>query len=67
MVALYDSLFRRGPVAVGPAAAEPAQQAAGILHTLGSLRPVHWWPGLDEVIETARGFCPGRLAEAAGR
>ena len=49
------------------AAAEPAQQAAGILHTLGSLRPGRWWPGLDEVIETARGFYPGRLAEAAGR
>ncbi len=49
------------------AAAEPAQQAAGILHTLGSLRPGRWWPGLDEVIETARGFYPGRLAEPAGR
>ena len=49
------------------AAAEPAQQAAGILHTLGSLQPGRWWPGLDEVIETARGFYPGRLAEAAGR
>ena len=49
------------------AAAEPAQQAAGILHTLGSLRPGRWWPGLDEVIETAGGFYPGRLAEAAGR
>ncbi len=49
------------------AAAEPAQQAAGILHILGSLRPGRGWPGLDEVIETARGFYPGRLAEAAGR
>ncbi len=48
------------------AAAEPAQQAAGILHTLGSLRPGRWWPDLDEVIETARGFYPGRLAETAG-
>jgi hypothetical protein len=49
------------------AAAEPAEQAAGILHTLGSLRPGRWWPGLDEAIETARGFYPGRLAEAARR
>jgi hypothetical protein len=49
------------------AAAEPAEQAAGILRTLGSLRLGPWWPDLDEVIETARGFFPGRLAEAAWR
>jgi hypothetical protein len=49
------------------AAAEPAQQAAGILRALGSLRPGPWWPVLDNVIETARGFYPGRLAETAGR
>ncbi len=43
--------------------AEPAQQAAGVLHALGSLRPGPWWPGLDEVIETARRFYPDSLAE----
>jgi hypothetical protein len=31
------------------------------------LRHGPWWPGLDEVIETARTFYPGRLAaENAG-
>ena len=45
------------------AAAEPAQQAAGVLHALGSLQHGPWWPGLDEVIETARGFYPDSLAE----
>jgi hypothetical protein len=55
-----------------PAAAQPAQQpaqqaaeqAAGVLRALGSLRYGPWWPGLDEVMETARRFYPGRLAEA---
>jgi hypothetical protein len=46
------------------AAAEPAQQAAGVLQALGSLRHGPWWPGLDDVMETARRFYPGRLAEA---
>jgi hypothetical protein len=45
------------------AATEPAQQAAGVLRALGSLRHGPWWPGLDEVIEVARTFYPGRLAE----
>ncbi len=44
------------------AATEPAQQAAGVLHALGSLRHGPWWPGLDEVIETARRFYPDSLA-----
>ena len=44
-------------------AAEPAEQAAGVLHVLGSLRHGPWWPGLDEVIETARRFYPDSLAE----
>ncbi|HYB16370.1 MAG TPA: DUF1707 domain-containing protein [Streptosporangiaceae bacterium] len=44
------------------AATEPAQQAVGVLHALGSLRHGPWWPGLDEVIETARGFYPDSLA-----
>ena len=45
------------------AAAEPAQQAAGVLQALGSLRHGPWWPTLDEVIETARTFYPDSLAE----
>jgi hypothetical protein len=44
------------------AATEPAQQAAGVLQTLGSLPYGPWWPGLDEVIEAARTFYPGQLA-----
>jgi len=49
------------------AATEPAQQAVGVLQALGSLRHGPWWPGLDEVIEVARTFYPGRLAESAAR
>jgi hypothetical protein len=45
------------------AATEPAQLAAGVLQALGSLRHGPWWPGLDEVIETARRFYPDSLAE----
>ena len=45
------------------AAAEPARQAAGVLQTLGSLRHGPWWPGLDEVIETALNLYPDSLAE----
>jgi hypothetical protein len=44
-------------------ATEPAQQAVGVLHALGSLRHGPWWPGLDQVIETARRFYPASLAE----
>jgi hypothetical protein len=44
------------------AATEPAQQAVGVLHALGSLPYGPWWPGLDEVIEAARTFYPGPLA-----
>jgi hypothetical protein len=46
-------------------AAEPAEQAAGVLQALGSLRHGPWWPGLDELIEAARTFYPGRLSETA--
>jgi hypothetical protein len=45
------------------AATEPAQQAVGVLQALGSLPYGPWWPGLDELIEAARTFYPGRLAE----
>jgi hypothetical protein len=44
------------------AAAEPTQQAVGVLHALGSLRHGPWWPGLDDVIETARTFYPNTIA-----
>jgi hypothetical protein len=44
------------------AAAGPAQQAAGLLRALGSLRHGRWWPPLDEVIGAARRFYPGALA-----
>jgi hypothetical protein len=47
------------------AAAEPAEQAAGLLHALGSLRHGRWWPPLDDIIDTARRFYPGALAESA--
>jgi hypothetical protein len=46
------------------AAAEPAEQAAGLLHALGSLRHGRWWPPLDEIIDAARRFYPGALAES---
>ena len=46
-------------------AAEPAEQAASVLQALGRLRHGPWWPGLDELIETARTFYPGHLPETA--
>lgn len=46
-------------------AAEPAEQAAGVLQALGSLRHGPWWPALDDLIAAARTFYPGSLAEAA--
>jgi hypothetical protein len=46
------------------AAGEPAEQAAGLLHSLGSLRHGPWWPSLADVIAVARGFYPGSLAES---
>ena len=51
------------------ATAEPAAQTAGVLSELGSLRHGRWWPSLDEIFRTARGFYPGALAESpdAGR
>jgi len=47
------------------AATEPAQQAVGVLQALGSLRHGPWWPGLDEIIDTARRFYPDSLAESS--
>ena len=46
------------------AAAEPAERAAAVLTALGSLRHGRWWPSLEEIVETARGFYPGALAES---
>lgn len=45
-------------------AAEPAEQAAGVLSALGSLRHGRWWPSLEEIIVATRGFYPGALAES---
>jgi hypothetical protein len=46
------------------AATEPAALAAAVLGELGTLRHGPWWPSLDEVFRTARGFYPGALAES---
>jgi hypothetical protein len=46
------------------AGASPAAQADALLSELGSLRHGPWWPPLDEVLRTARGFYPGTLAES---
>jgi hypothetical protein len=40
---------------------EPREQAAQVLHALGSLRHGPWWPPLDEIIATARDFYPATL------
>jgi hypothetical protein len=44
------------------AASEPAEQAAGILTALGSLRHGRWWPPLPDVVDAARRFYPGSLS-----
>jgi hypothetical protein len=51
------------------AGAAPQAQADALLAELGSLRAGPWWPSLEEVFATARGFYPGALAEspAAGQ
>jgi hypothetical protein len=51
------------------AGASPEAQAGALLSELGALRHGRWWPSLDEVFATARGFYPGALAESpsAGR
>ena len=46
------------------AGASPEAQASALLSELGSLRPGPWWPSLDEVFKTVRGFYPGSLAES---
>ena len=51
------------------AGATTEAKADALLSALGSLRHGPWWPSLDEVFRTARGFYPGSLAEspAAGQ
>jgi hypothetical protein len=46
------------------AAAEPAAQTAALLSELSSLRTGRWWPSLEDIFRTARGFYPGALAES---
>jgi hypothetical protein len=48
------------------AGTSPAAQADALLTELGSLRHGPWWPPLDEVLRTARGFYPGSLTESPG-
>ena len=47
------------------AGATPAAQADALLSELGSLRHGPWWPSLEDIVATARGFYPGALAESA--
>jgi hypothetical protein len=47
------------------AGTSPEAQADALLSELGSLRHGPWWPPLDEVFRTARGFYPGTLAESS--
>jgi hypothetical protein len=53
---------RRVAVA-GPANSSAAQQAR-VLDALGSLQHGPWWPPLDELLDTARRFYAGGLAES---
>lgn len=46
------------------AGASPAAQAEALLSELGSLRHGRWWPSLEEIVATARGFYPGALADS---
>jgi hypothetical protein len=49
-------------IAVGGLADSPAQSAS-VLDALRSLQHGPWWPPLDELLEAARGFYAGGLAE----
>jgi hypothetical protein len=51
-------------VAVAGLADRPAAQAAWLLDTLRSLEHGPWWPPLGELIDAARQFYAGALAEA---
>ncbi|HEY2549260.1 MAG TPA: hypothetical protein VGI64_01635 [Streptosporangiaceae bacterium] len=52
-------------VAIAATAGE-SRQAARVLDSLGSLEHGPWWPPLDEIVDSARGFFPGSLAESGG-
>jgi hypothetical protein len=47
------------------AGADGPEQAAEVRDALRSLRPGPWWPPLDELLDTARRFFAGGLAEAS--
>lgn len=49
-------------VAVAPAASGTAETAGRVAHALGTLRQGPWWPPLDDLVESARTFFPGRAA-----
>jgi hypothetical protein len=51
---------RRVALAAG---ADSAAQVTAVLHALGSLEHGPWWPPLDELIDAARHFYAGGLAE----
>jgi hypothetical protein len=53
-------------VAVAATASSPTR-AANLLDTLRSLEHGPWWPPLDELLEVARGFYAGGLAETQSR
>jgi hypothetical protein len=50
-------------VAVAPVADSPAAEAARLLDTLRALPHGPWWPPLDELLDAARRFYPGSVAE----
>jgi hypothetical protein len=49
-------------VAVAPAPTGAAGTAERIAHALGNLPQGPWWPPLDDLVESARTFFPGRAA-----
>lgn len=49
-------------VAVAPAASGVRETAARVAHALGALPQGPWWPPLDDLVESARTFFPGRAA-----
>jgi hypothetical protein len=51
-------------VAVAAVADSPAAQATRLLDALRSLQHGPWWPPLDELLDAARHFYPGSLAES---
>jgi hypothetical protein len=56
---------RRVAVAGLPDTADAPAQAALLLDALRSLEHGPWWPPLDELLDAARGFYAGALAETS--